>query len=107
MSGRRSYSRFNLNPSSHGVLRTLRDVTVQRLPDDELVVMGREPAIVGDIMTLDIVDGDAGPDQRVRVLESVPVVVDGSVRHRLRVRRLSPPNSSRSRSEQDHEIGRL
>ena len=40
MSGRRSYSRFNLNPSSNGVLRMLRDVTVQRLPDDELVVMG-------------------------------------------------------------------
>jgi hypothetical protein len=52
-------------------------------------------------------NGGAGPDRRVRVLESVPVIVDGSVRHRLRLRRLSNPNSNGAPFDHDHETGRL
>jgi hypothetical protein len=89
MSGRRSYARFNINPSSEGVLRVLRDITVQRAHKDEVVVVGREPGVVGDVMSIEVTGASPQLDGQVQVLESVPVVVDGCIRHQLRLRRLS------------------
>ena len=87
MSGRRSYTRFNLVPSSEGVLRVLRDVTVQRATDDEVLVIGREAGVVGDVLTIELTEPDAAMRSRMRVVESLPVIVNGAVRHRLRLRR--------------------
>jgi hypothetical protein len=88
MSGRRSYARFNISPSSEGVLRVLRDVTVQGAQNDEVVVIGREAGVVGDLMTIEVTESPAIVDGHVRVVESLPVIVDGAVRHRLRLRRV-------------------
>ena len=88
MSGRRSYPRFDITPSSEGVLRILRDVVVQRAQDEDLLVIGREAGVVGDVMTLEIAEpGSIGAE--VEVVESLPVIVDGTVRHSLRLRRVA------------------
>ena len=93
MSGRRSYQRFDITPSSEGVLRVLRDVVVKQTQEDALLVIGREAAVVGDIMTLEIAElGTNGTE--VQVVESVPVLVDGTVRHALRLRLVGTPSSS-------------
>jgi hypothetical protein len=88
MSGRRSYPRFDITPSSEGVLRVLRDVVVQRAHDEDLLVIGREAGVVGDVMTLEIAEPGASGAE-VQVVESLPVIVDGTVRHSLRLRRIS------------------
>ena len=88
MFGRRSYARFSIEPSGHGVLRVLRDVIVQEVGNDELIVIGREAAVVGESMTLELATGGASPARSVQVIESRPLIVDGSVRHRLRLQRV-------------------
>jgi hypothetical protein len=88
MSGRRSYPRFDITPSSEGVLRVLRDVVVQRAHDEDLLVIGREAGVIGDVMTLEIAEPGARGAE-VQVVESLPVIVDGTVRHSLRLRRIS------------------
>ena len=88
MSGRRSYPRFNITPSPEGVLRVVRDVTVQRAERDEFLVVGRTAGVVGEVLTIELAEGEGSINGRAQVVESVPVIVDGSVRHRLRLRRL-------------------
>ena len=95
MSGRRSYPRFDITPSSEGVLRILRDVVVQRAHDEDLLVIGREAGGVGDVMTLEIAEPGASGAE-VQVVESLPVIVDGTVRHSLRLRRIAAPGESRT-----------
>lgn len=85
MSGRRSYARFSIEPAGHGVLRVMRDVVVQQAGGEELIVIGREAAAVGELLTLELAAGDAGSHLSVRVAECRPVLVDGSMRHRLRL----------------------
>ena len=65
-----------------GVLRILRDVVVKRLKNGDIVATGSEPGLVGEIVTLHLVGGG---DVRARVADSRPVLVDGFVRHRLRL----------------------
>ena len=88
MFGRRSYARFSIEPSGHGVLRVLRDVIVQEIGSDELTVVGREAAAVGDVLTLELPTLGDGPALSVRVVDSRPLVVDGALRHRLRLQRV-------------------
>ena len=89
MFGRRSHARFNIDPASEGVLRVLRDVNVQHLDDDEVVVVARDPGVVGERLTIEIVSGDDSTSIAARVVESRPVVMDGAVRHRLRLNRIA------------------
>ena len=88
MFGRRSYARFSIEPSGHGVLRVLRDVIVQEIGSDELMVIGREAAAVGELLTLELPAVDDGTALSVRVVESRPLVLDGALRHRLRLQRI-------------------
>jgi hypothetical protein len=69
------------------VLRVLRDVIVRDAGSDELTVIGRDPAAVGESMTLELAQLDAGSNVSVQVIESRPVLVDGAMRHRLRLKR--------------------
>jgi hypothetical protein len=100
MSGRRSYVRFNLSPAGEGVLRVLRDVTVQRASEDEVLVIGREAGVVGDVMTIEMTEPDSAIRSKVRVVESLPVIVNGAVRHRLRLRREDVVRTSASWNNQ-------
>jgi hypothetical protein len=85
MSGRRSHPRFAVATPWDGAMRVLREVVIQRTGDDELLAVGHLPATVGEEMTLDVLSAGTTLEVRVTVLESRPVIVDGSVRHRVRL----------------------
>jgi hypothetical protein len=85
MSGRRSHPRFVVASPWEGLVRVLRDVVVTRTGDQELLVLSQAPGVAGEEMTLDLMGGGLAMALRVKVAESRPVVVDGAVRHRLRL----------------------
>jgi hypothetical protein len=84
MSGRRSHQRFEVSPTSSGTLRVNRDIVVQRKSDRELQVLSREPGVLEERMVIQFPD-DSGDAVPVRVVDSKPVVVQGVVRHLLRL----------------------
>jgi hypothetical protein len=85
MLGRRSYVRFKVTPASEGVLRILREVDVQWTKDDEWIAISREAGAVGEFLALDLGVGELPLRYPVRVIESRPVIVEGSVRYQLRL----------------------
>jgi len=102
MTGRRSQSRVAFG-NSRGVLTVSRDVLITAMEKDEFIAMSGEPAVPGDLLTIGLV-GDTGPaSERDQVISSRPVVVDGLVRHELRVARLAAddeaqPDGSKART---------
>ena len=66
-------------------MRVLRDVVVDRVSREELLVISQAPAIAGEDMSLDLVGAGTAMQLRVRVIESRPVIIDGAVRHRIRL----------------------
>ena len=85
MAGRRSHPRFAVASPWDGSIRVLKDVVVHRTDNDELLSVSRTTGIVGEEMTLDIMGAGARMGLRVRVVESRPVIVDGSVCFRMRL----------------------
>lgn len=83
MSGRRSHARFAISPSPEGVLRVLRDVVVQSASTDHMVVLSRDPGVLGEVVSVQSLGYIGGVT--ARVLESQLILVDGSVRHQLRL----------------------
>lgn len=86
MFGRRSHQRFAISTCPQGTLRMLRDVLVERFVRDEILVISRFAAVVGDLATIEL--GEFGLP--VKIGESRPFVSDGTVRHRLS---LLPPEA--------------
>jgi len=74
-------------------LRVLRDVTVQRGGDDEFVAISRERATPGELLTLERLVNGALVSARVRVIDSRPAIIGGTVRHRLRLERIENPDA--------------
>ena len=68
-----------------GVLRVLRDVIVYHIGDQQWIAVGREPAVVGEILMLDVNEGDYRKRLTMCVVESRRVMFDGDVRHRIRL----------------------
>ena len=91
MSGRRSHQRFEVSPSSYGTLRVTKDIVVQRVEHDELIVVSREPGVRDERMFVQFPDGDPDGGMSVQVVESRPIIVQGAVRHLLRLRVVSMP----------------
>ena len=85
MSGRRGHQRLALGSPTTGALRVLRDVVIERMEHQELVVISQAPTVIGEEMSLELFSGRGCIALRVRVLDSRPVVIAGSMRHRLRV----------------------
>lgn len=85
MSGRRSHVRFAVLQSPLGILRVLRDIVIQSFSDDHIVAVSREPGVIGELVSVQFAAQSRGA-LRARVLESQPVVMDGTVRHQLRLR---------------------
>lgn len=86
MSGRRSHARFAVTPAAEGVVRVPRDIHVQTNGGSDLVVVSPSPGVLGEHLTLELFEAGPSSIVRVQVVESRPVVVDGVVRHRLRLR---------------------
>ena len=85
MSGRRSHPRFMVATPWDGAMRVLRDVVIQRTNRDELQAVSHVPGVAGEEMTLDLMGAGATLGLKVRVVDSRPVMVEGSVRHRIRL----------------------
>jgi hypothetical protein len=92
MHDRRSEKRYRVTEPTAGTVRVLRDVIVRRNSDDEWVVISREGAVSGETLVLDTDvhgydDDDDEPRNRVNVcvIESRPIIVDGDMRHRIRL----------------------
>ena len=66
-------------------MRVLRDAVIERVDHQELVALSQTPAAIGDEMFMELFSGHGSLALQVRVLGSCPVVIAGSVRHRLRV----------------------
>jgi len=87
MSRRRRETRFEVR-EVEGVLRVLRDVVVHRDATNELVAISSEAGLPGELVTLHL-GAEVDAPARVRVVESRPVVINGQLRHRLRLSRVS------------------
>lgn len=85
MTDRRSHPRFALATPWDGSVRVLREVVIQRTDSGELMAVSQTAGVVGETLSLDVMGAGASVDLRVRVVESRPVIVDGSLRHRIRL----------------------
>lgn len=85
MSARRSHPRFLVDSPWDGALQVLRDVAIHRVHPGEFVTVSTAPAVVGEVMSLDLMAEGNNVSLRVRVLECRPVVVNGNVRHEIRL----------------------
>ena len=87
MPGRRRDQRFTLSVPWEGDLRVPADVVIEEFGEKEVSVVSTAPAHRDELLTLDAagVGSDPSTTLSVRVKESVPVLVDGVVRHRLRL----------------------
>jgi len=74
-------------------MRVLRDVVVDRVDREELLAISQVPAVAGEEMSLDLVGAGTAIELRVKVLESRPVIIDGAVRHRIRLGVLQPAST--------------
>lgn len=85
MSGRRSHPRFSVVNPWNGEIRVLREVVIEHIEDDELLALSHTPVVAGEEMSLDLMTATRTVTVKVKVLESRPVVVGGSMRQRLRL----------------------
>jgi hypothetical protein len=85
MSSRRSYQRYGLNNAS-GYLRLVRDVTLWRGVESEYVVISDEPEAAGELVTIEHAVNGTVVSAEVCVIDGHPTIVNGIVRHRLRLR---------------------
>jgi len=85
MSGRRSHPRFAVASPWDGAMRVLRDVVILRSESDELHAVSHVPGISGEEMTLDLIGAGSSLGLKVKVIDSRPMMVEGAVRHRIRL----------------------
>lgn len=62
-----------------------RAVSIHQTPGEELAVVSTTPGVIDEELTIELVSGEETAHLRVRVVDSRPMVVDGAVRHRLRL----------------------
>jgi hypothetical protein len=110
MSGRRSHPRFVVASPWDGAVRVLRDVVIDRTQPDEFLAVSHSPGVLGEEMSLDLIGAGATLALKVQVLDSRPVIIDGSVRHRIRLRVVDaalpaevPPSAAAAGPEQAAE----
>ena len=87
MLGRRSYARVAIVDGAEGVLRLTHDVVLSERIQGEWIAMSREPGVLGEIVVVGLLE--EGASYVATVVESRPMVTDGAVRHRVRLRRVN------------------
>jgi hypothetical protein len=63
----------------------MRDVVLQVQDDGRLVAFGGAAGVVGEVLRLDVSGGGDSLALDVEVLESRPVILGGTVRHRVQL----------------------
>ena len=81
MSGRRSHSRFSMANPWSGAITLLSDVVVNRTEGHELVIISKSAGVRDEELSLDVYGAGEKISLKVRVLDSRPVIIDGTVRH--------------------------
>jgi hypothetical protein len=100
MSGRRSHPRYGVSQPWNGAIRILRDVAVDRTKKDELLAVSHMPGVVGEVLSLDLLGGGSSLELKVKVIDSRPVIVNGAVRHRLRLAMMAASAESAQQAEE-------
>ncbi len=85
MSGRRSHSRFSVANPWSGAVTLQSDVVVNRTQAHELFIISNSAGVRDEELSLDVYGAGEKVSLKVRVLDSRPVIVDGAVRHRVRL----------------------
>jgi hypothetical protein len=85
MRGSRRDPRFALSVPLEGSLRIPGNVVVERYSGDEVWVISSSPARRDEVLTLDLAGSGPARTMKVRVVDSAPVLIDGVVRHGLRL----------------------
>lgn len=102
MSGRRSHARFSVLQSPEGVLRVLREVVIQSATESQIIAVSEQPGVPGEVVAVKMAPQDR-EGLHARVLDSQPIVVDGNVKHQLRLHQipssLAPTEQPGSASE--------
>ena len=102
MSGRRSHARFSVLRSPEGVLRVLREVVIQSATENQIIAVSEHPGVLGEVVAVKLAAQDP-QCLHARVLESQPIVVDGNVKHQLRLHQISPSLASHEPTPQASE----
>jgi HSP20 family molecular chaperone IbpA len=80
-------------------MRISRDVSVQvDGTSNEITVLTEVPGVVDEELTLALVSNAGNMDLRVKVVDSRPQVVDGILRHRVRLQLLTAEAGTDDRS---------
>ena len=99
MSGRRIHARYERVTPWSGQMRISRDVSVQvDGTSNEITVLAEVPGVVDEELTLALVSNAGNMDLRVKVVDSRPQVVDGILRHRVRLQLLTAEAATDDRS---------
>jgi hypothetical protein len=85
MPGRRRDQRFTLSVPWEGALRVPTEVVIEQYGEKEVCVVSDAPAHRDALLTLDATGSGPPVTVNVKVTNSVPVLIDGVVRHRLRL----------------------
>lgn len=85
MRGRRRDERFRFSKPLDAALHVFSDVIVKWNAENEWTVLGREAAVTGETLVLDVDDGEQRKRFMVCVIESYPVIIDGDMRHWIRM----------------------
>jgi hypothetical protein len=93
MPDRRSHRRFQVRGRCEGILRLLQAVPKIGVHEKSIVLVGDTPAVVGERLVLDVLGPGAQASLPVDVQSSRPIVIDGAVRHEIRVA-LAVPEAS-------------
>ena len=75
-------------------MRVSKDVSLHQAAGEGLAVFSTTPGVVDEELTLELVSGDETAVLRVKVVDSRPVIVDGAVRHRLKLLTLGASESA-------------
>jgi hypothetical protein len=97
MSGRRSYQRYGVT-NADGYLRIVRDVTLWRGVEHEFIVVSDDPESSGELLTLEHVVNGTAITVEVCVIDSHPAIVNGRVRHQLRLKSHAANQDRQSRA---------
>ncbi len=92
MTDRRRYQRFLLRVPLQGSLRFANDVLFERYDGEEIQVVSPVPAGPNEMLRINDVALRPPLALAVRVEESSPVMIDGSLHHRLRLRPTTAPD---------------
>jgi len=85
--------------NSSGVLRVSRDVVVEKIVDDAFVAVSDEPGIVGDVLTIACSVNQARGLVTVLVTASRPRLVNGVVKHELKLKRADSQRAARPHAQ--------